>query len=91
MREQPESGTSARSENGDGFTQVSWVTEMHVDGFRFDLAPTLAREKREYSINAGFFRAIAGDPVSSRVKLIAEPWDLGPEGYQLGGFPFGMV
>ena len=66
-----------------------WVTEMHVDGFRFDLAPTLAREKREYSINAGFFRAIAGDPVLSRVKLIAEPWDLGPEGYQLGGFPFG--
>lgn len=66
-----------------------WVTEMHVDGFRFDLTPSLAREKREYSINAGFFRAIAKDPVLSRVKLIAEPWDLGPDGYQLGNFPFG--
>lgn len=66
-----------------------WVTEMHVDGFRFDLTPSLAREKREYSINAGFFRAIAKDPVLSRVKLIAEPWDLGPNGYQLGNFPFG--
>ena len=66
-----------------------WVGEMHVDGFRFDLTPTLAREKRDYSINAGFFRAVAADPVLSRVKLIAEPWDLGPDGYQLGNFPFG--
>lgn len=66
-----------------------WVTEMHVDGFRFDLTPTLAREKDEYSINAGFFRAVAEDPVLSRVKLIAEPWDLGPDGYRLGDFPFG--
>ncbi len=66
-----------------------WVGEMHVDGFRFDLTTTLAREKRDYSINAGFFRAVAADPVLSRVKLIAEPWDLGPDGYQLGNFPFG--
>ncbi len=66
-----------------------WVEEMHVDGFRFDLAPTLARDRIDYSINSGFFRAISEDPVLSRVKLIAEPWDVGPDGYQLGRFPFG--
>ena len=66
-----------------------WVEEMHVDGFRFDLAPTLAREDHGYDYNAGFFKAIRQDPVLARCKLIAEPWDVGPGGYQLGGFPPG--
>jgi glycogen operon protein len=66
-----------------------WVEEMHVDGFRFDLAPTLAREDRGYDYNAGFFKAIRQDPVLSRCKLVAEPWDIGMGGYQLGGFPPG--
>ncbi len=68
-----------------------WVTDMHVDGFRFDLAPTLAREKCDYAIQASFFRAIAEDAILSHVKLIAEPWDLGPNGYQLGNFPPGWL
>ena len=67
-----------------------WVQEMHVDGFRFDLASALARDAAgEYTWRAPFLAAIAQDPVLSRVKLIAEPWDLGPNGYQLGGFPTG--
>ncbi|RYF28700.1 MAG: glycogen debranching enzyme GlgX [Comamonadaceae bacterium] len=67
-----------------------WVEEMHVDGFRFDLATALGRDAAgEYTWRAPFFAAIAQDPVLSRVKLIAEPWDLGPNGYQLGGFPTG--
>jgi glycogen operon protein len=66
-----------------------WVEEMHVDGFRFDLAPALAREEHGYDYNAGFFKAIRQDPVLSRCKLVAEPWDVGPGGYQLGGFPPG--
>jgi len=66
-----------------------WVTEMHVDGFRFDLATSLAREDNGYARNAAFFKAIAQDPVLSQVKLIAEPWDLGHGGYQVGGFPPG--
>lgn len=68
-----------------------WVTEMHVDGFRFDLAPILARENREYNAHARLFRLIEEDAVLSKVKLIAEPWDLGPEGYHLGGFPAGWL
>jgi len=64
-----------------------WTTEFHVDGFRFDLATTLGREAEAFSPDSGFFRALRADPVLSRVKLIAEPWDLGPGGYQLGGFP----
>ncbi len=64
-----------------------WVVEMHVDGFRFDLATTLAREQIDFSRTAAFFDAIHGDPVLSQVKLIAEPWDLGPGGYQVGHFP----
>jgi isoamylase len=64
-----------------------WALEMHVDGFRFDLAPALARENGEYSQGAGFFDAIRQDPAMSRTKLIAEPWDVGPNGYQLGNFP----
>ncbi|GAA6119552.1 glycogen debranching protein GlgX [Acidovorax sp. FG27] len=69
-----------------------WVTEMHVDGFRFDLASALGRDTvGAYTWRAPFFNAIAQDPVLSRVKLIAEPWDLGPDGYQLGGFPTGWM
>lgn len=64
-----------------------WVTEMHVDGFRFDLASVLGRTEHGFSTNAAFFAAVTQDPVLSRVKLIAEPWDLGPGGYQVGGFP----
>jgi isoamylase len=64
-----------------------WVTEMHVDGFRFDLASTLARELYEVDRLAGFFDIIHQDPVISQVKLIAEPWDLGEGGYQVGNFP----
>ena len=64
-----------------------WVTEMHVDGFRFDLAATLGRESDDFDPNGAFFRALAQDPVLSGVKLIAEPWDVGWGGYQLGGFP----
>ena len=65
-----------------------WVTEMHVDGFRFDLAPALARELHEVSKLSSFFDVIQQDPVLSRVKLIAEPWDVGEGGYQVGNFPF---
>ena len=64
-----------------------WVTEMQVDGFRFDLAVTLARESYGFNQHSAFFKAIMQDPVLSRVKLIAEPWDIGPGGYRLGGFP----
>ena len=64
-----------------------WVTEMHVDGFRFDLAATLAREFYEVDRLATFFELVQQDPVVSRVKLIAEPWDLGDGGYQVGNFP----
>ena len=64
-----------------------WVTEMHVDGFRFDLAATLARELHEVDRLSAFFDIIHQDPVLSQVKLIAEPWDVGPGGYQVGNFP----
>jgi isoamylase len=64
-----------------------WVTEMHVDGFRFDLAATLAREFFDVDRLATFFELVQQDPVVSQVKLIAEPWDIGPGGYQVGGFP----
>jgi isoamylase len=64
-----------------------WVTEMHVDGFRFDLASALARELLEVDRLAAFFDLIQQDPVVSRVKLIAEPWDIGEGGYQVGNFP----
>jgi glycogen operon protein len=69
-----------------------WVQEMHVDGFRFDLASTLARNSsQQFDRNGAFLSAIRQDPVLSRVKLIAEPWDLGEGGYQLGNFPPGWV
>ncbi|WP_394428333.1 glycogen debranching protein GlgX [Streptomyces sp. SGAir0957] len=64
-----------------------WVTECHVDGFRFDLAATLARQFHEVDRLSAFFDVIQQDPVISRVKLIAEPWDLGDGGYQVGNFP----
>ena len=64
-----------------------WITEMHVDGFRFDLAATLAREFLEVDRLSTFFDIIQQDPVISRVKLIAEPWDIGEGGYQVGNFP----
>ncbi len=68
-----------------------WVLEMHVDGFRFDLAPALAREFHEVDRLSTFFDVIHQDPVISQVKLIAEPWDLGDGGYQVGNFPAGWA
>ncbi len=68
-----------------------WVREMQVDGFRFDLATVLARGEHGFDPHAPFFRAIAQDPVLAGVRLIAEPWDVGPGGYQLGGFPHGWL
>ena len=68
-----------------------WVLEMHVDGFRFDLASTLARELFEVNKLGAFFDIIHQDPVLSQVKLIAEPWDVGPGGYQVGNFPPGWA
>ncbi|KAA9089040.1 glycogen debranching protein GlgX [Microbacterium radiodurans] len=64
-----------------------WVTEMHVDGFRFDLAATLAREFYDVDRLSAFFELVQQDPIVSQVKLIAEPWDIGPGGYQVGNFP----
>ncbi len=68
-----------------------WVLDMHVDGFRFDLASTLARELHEVDKLGAFFDIIHQDPVLSQVKLIAEPWDLGEGGYQVGNFPVGWT
>ncbi|HET7863787.1 MAG TPA: glycogen debranching protein GlgX, partial [Burkholderiaceae bacterium] len=73
-----------------------WVEEMHVDGFRFDLAPALARERGQVdrswgSLGGGLFDVIRQDPMLNRVKLIAEPWDLGQDGYQVGNFPPGWA
>jgi isoamylase len=68
-----------------------WVLEMHVDGFRFDLASTLARELHDVDRLGAFFDIIHQDPVLSQTKLIAEPWDLGPGGYQVGNFPPGWA
>ena len=64
-----------------------WITEMHVDGFRFDLAAALARELHDVDRLGAFFDIIHQDPIISQAKLIAEPWDLGPGGYQVGNFP----
>jgi len=68
-----------------------WVTEMHVDGFRFDLAATLGREDSGFDPRGGFFDCVRQDPVLARVKLIAEPWDMGFGGYQVGRFPAGWL
>lgn len=68
-----------------------WVTEMHVDGFRFDLAPVLAREFDDVDKWGSFFDVLHQDPILSQVKLIAEPWDLGEDGFQVGNFPAGWL
>ncbi len=68
-----------------------WVREYHVDGFRFDLSVTLGREDHGYEPGSGFFDALMQDPLLAQVKLIAEPWDLGPMGFQLGNHPAGMA
>ena len=68
-----------------------WVTEMNVDGFRFDLATILARQPEGFDTGAGFLTAVGQDPILSRVKLIAEPWDCGPGGYQVGAFSPGWA
>ncbi len=68
-----------------------WVEVMHVDGFRFDLASTLARTSGEFNRDGPFMRAVRQDPVLNKVKLIAEPWDVGPGGYQLGAYPSPFV
>jgi glycogen operon protein len=68
-----------------------WVTSFHVDGFRFDLGVTLGREAHGFDQGAGFFDALRQDPILARTKLIAEPWDLGPGGYQLGHHPPGFA
>ena len=68
-----------------------WAGEMRVDGFRFDLAPALARDERGFDANGAFLKALAQDPLLARVKLIAEPWDVGPGGYQTGHFPPGWT
>src|SRR3546814_5317850 len=64
-----------------------WATEMRVDGFRFDLATILAREPYGFDESGGFLDSCRQDPVLSSIKLIAEPWDIGPGGYQVGRFP----
>jgi glycogen operon protein len=68
-----------------------WVTEMHVDGFRFDLASALAREQKDFDPMGSFFDTIYQDPTLAPIKLIAEPWDLGEGGYQVGNFPSGWM
>ena len=68
-----------------------WVAEMHVDGFRFDLAAALARDPTEFQSVGRFFEIVRQDPVLAPVKLVAEPWDVGPGGYQLGRFPAGWA
>ena len=68
-----------------------WVTSFHVDGFRFDLCATLGREPHGFDPGSGFFDALRQDPVLAGVKLIAEPWDIGPGGYQLGNHPPGFA
>ena len=68
-----------------------WVSDMHVDGFRFDLAPVLGRGDQGFEPDGAFFTAVAQDPVLSQVKMIAEPWDIGPGGYQVGNFSRGWL
>ncbi len=68
-----------------------WVTEMHVDGFRFDLGTVLARETQGFDMESGFLKSVGQDPILNTVKLIAEPWDIGPGGYQVGAFPAGWA
>ena len=86
LRQQPQSRPSARAADGDRLAALLG-RGVHVDGFRFDLATTLARGPAGFDRTRSFLTAIRQDPVLSRVKLIAEPWDLGPGGYQVGAFP----
>lgn len=64
-----------------------WAEQYHIDGFRFDLAPTMARRHRKFDAHSAFFQAVFQDPILSSRQMIAEPWDLGPDGYRLKGFP----
>ncbi len=64
---------------------------MHVDGFRFDLGTILGREPHGFDPRGGFFDAVGQDPVLNRIKLVGEPWDIGPGGYQVGSFPPGWA
>ncbi|KQQ58837.1 glycogen debranching protein [Rhizobium sp. Leaf311] len=68
-----------------------WADDMHIDGFRFDLGTILGREPEGFDQRGGFFDAVGQDPVLSRLKLVGEPWDIGPGGYQVGGFPPGWA
>ena len=68
-----------------------WTNDMHIDGFRFDLGTILGREPEGFDQRGGFFDAVGQDPVLAQVKLIGEPWDIGPGGYQVGGFPPGWA
>ncbi|RXJ74628.1 glycogen debranching enzyme [Veronia nyctiphanis] len=68
-----------------------WIEEFHIDGFRFDLAATLGRRGESFDNAGGFFHSVYQDPIVSQAKLIAEPWDIGPDGYQLGHFPMGWL
>jgi isoamylase len=68
-----------------------WVTSFHIDGFRFDLGVTLGREPDGFNARSGFFDVLRQDPILSQVKLISEPWDIGPGGYQLGNHPPGFA
>lgn len=85
-------GNSVNSHHGYVLREIldslrTWVHEYRVDGFRFDLAASLGREPLDYRRDAAFFRCLEQDPILSQVKLIAEPWDIGPGGYQVGNFP----
>ena len=86
-RQHPQRAPPADAAADHGFALRYWVQEMHVDGFRFDLASTLARELHEVDQLSSFFTVIHQDPVIAQVKLIAEPWDVGEGGYQVGQFP----
>jgi isoamylase len=91
LRQRAEPAPPARAADGHGQRCATGCEEMHVDGFRFDLAATLAREGYEVRRLGGFLDIVRQDPVLSRVKLIAEPWDVGEGGYQVGGFPPGWA
>ena len=90
-RQHAEPVASPRASDGHGLACAIGSTEMHVDGFRFDLGTILAREPIGFDQRIGFLNACLQDPVLARVKLIAEPWDIGPGGYQVGGFPPGWA
>ena len=81
---------SARSADGHGSVCATGSRSCHVDGFRFDLASSLGRDRDQFSPSAAFLDAVRQDPVLSKVKLIAEPWDTGANGYQVGNFPPGL-